>query len=187
MDNKKENKSEVSVSINNEIVTGDLLANAFRNLNAEQANAISVRATEEALRLQVKAREQMIDSQTAREQTLDHIDTFNDLPKEGRLTRHSMKTTMKTGSGDRVIESKSGAGCFVATSAFDGADHPTVVKLRRYRDDYLIHSSLGRWFINWYYKSGPKMAEILDKVSFAKPLVRAMLNLVVAILYKRWR
>jgi hypothetical protein len=168
--------NEPESSDNKQLATTDLLTNAMQNLNQSQIELLSEKAAEEALRLQVKNRDQLMDSEIARRETLDHIDAFNNLSKDGRLTRNKMTSVMKTASGYRKIESKSGAGCFVATSAFESAEHPTVVNLRLYRDVKLRKSNKGIKFINWYYKNGPHLAKLLDSAPIFKPLVRVTLN-----------
>ena len=167
---------------NTELASADLLKNAMSNLTQDQVNAISNKATEEALRLQVKQKEQLLDEESARRETLNHVDTFNDLSKEGRATRHHVKSSMKTGAGTREIESKSGATCFVATSAFEGEYHPTVQALRHFRDNTLSKTYFGANFITWYYQNGPKIARKLDKAPILKPSVRFLLNCLVKII-----
>lgn len=51
--------------------------------------------------------------------------------------------------------------CFVATAACQSCDHPVVVDLRNFRDQYLTNNQYGRKFIMFYYKYGPKMANVL--------------------------
>lgn len=168
-----------------EIVSTEILDSALANLTEEQAQQLSGKAAEEALRLQAKSREQMMDGETARRETLDHIDSWDQLHKEGRTMRHNMTTSMKTGSGDRKIESKTGATCFVATCAFEDHSHPTVEALRIFRDTKLVKSRAGLSFSQWYYKNGPAFAAALDGVSFLKPIVRTTLTLLVTILPKQ--
>jgi hypothetical protein len=110
-----------------------------------------------------------------------HFFASSQTRKNGRLGLFQVAHTVKTGSGTREIESKSGAGCFVATSAFEGAEHPTVIRLRLYRDNVLIRSDKGKKFIDWYYKSGPKMAKVLDMVPLSKPLVRFFINILASL------
>ncbi len=72
-------------------------------------------------------------------------------------------------------------GCFIATSAYEGnQNHPTVVKLRQYRDDILSNSSAGQKFIEFYYGGfGQNAAKVLDAVTSLKPFVRNSLDLLV--------
>lgn len=170
---------------NKDLHSTKILDNALANLTKEQSQLLSGKAAEEALRLEVKARESMLDSATGIRETLDHIDAWNDLKVNGRTTRHKIVTKVKTGSGDRTIESTTGATCFVATSAFGSQFNPTVQILREYRDIELSKTSSGKRFIKWYYNNGPKLAEILDKNSFLKPIARQILRFIALIVIKK--
>ena len=86
--------------------------------------------------------------------------------------------------GERIIHRQQeidAERCFVATSAYEGnQNHPTVVKLRQYRDDILSNSSAGHKFIEFYYGGfGEKAAKVLDAVPSLKPIVRNSLDLLV--------
>ncbi len=183
MTNQKNN--ELIATKNKELIPTEILDSALSNLTIEQAQFLSGKATEEALRLEVKARESMLDSELGRRETLDHIDAWNDLRLNGRTTRHKMTTKAKTGSGDRTIESKNGAACFVATSAFCSPNDPTVILLREFRDIKLSKTSLGKRFIKWYYTNGPKLATFLDNKSYFKPFVRQILRLIALLVVKK--
>ncbi len=64
--------------------------------------------------------------------------------------------------------SSSGGGCFVATSVYGNYDHPTVLDLRGFRDNWLEKKNLGRKFIGWYYQKGPVLASWIDKTKYRK-------------------
>jgi hypothetical protein len=42
-------------------------------------------------------------------------------------------------------------------------DHPTVVDLRLFRDNWLLKRQWGISFTNWYYTHGPKAARVIEK------------------------
>jgi len=67
-------------------------------------------------------------------------------------------------------KSKSESGCFVATAAMGSYDHPLVLDLRYFRDNWLIERSWGESFITNYYSYSPKYASIIDKNKFLKLL-----------------
>ena len=50
------------------------------------------------------------------------------------------------------------AGCFVITATMGNELAYPVVVLRQLRDQILVESPLGRFFVNWYYLNGPKLA-----------------------------
>jgi len=69
--------------------------------------------------------------------------------------------------------------CFIATSAFENPYAQEVMDLRWFRDQVLKKSALGRAFVIQYYKHSPRIACLLDKQSWLKPAVRAVLRLLV--------
>ena len=64
------------------------------------------------------------------------------------------------------------SACFIATATMGDYDHPTVLHLRNFRDNYLMQRNWGIHFIKIYYKLGPYPArfiaqkEILKKISY---------------------
>lgn len=161
---------------------GALIDHALANLTAEQARNLSGKAAAEALRLEVKQREQNLDYVAGKKTIEDHIDTFAMLEKQGKLTRQTVVSDIKTGAGNMRIESKSGATCFVATATYGGADHPNVRFLRAYRDGCLAHTRAGRAFIAWYWRTGPRLAKWVEQSAALKLICRyALSGLVLAI------
>ena len=49
------------------------------------------------------------------------------------------------------------SGCYIATMAYGDHNHPQVVHLKQFRDNYLRHTFLGRIFIQVYYSISPKI------------------------------
>ncbi len=54
------------------------------------------------------------------------------------------------------------SACFIATASFQSEHHPEVEELRKFRDQVLAHSRLGRRFIALYYDLSPRAASIVD-------------------------
>lgn len=166
---------------------GSLVEQALRELNPEQASNLRAKAGEEALRLEVKSREQNMDYGIGRQVTMDHIDTFRMLDKSGKLTRQSVVTDIKTGAGNMRIESKSGATCFVASVAYDDPNHPDVMYLRFFRDEALSKNELGRVFISWYWSYGPKLANIVGHSKILKTIARLHITGIVVLIKRLWK
>ncbi|SCY98837.1 CFI-box-CTERM domain-containing protein [Flavobacterium caeni] len=70
--------------------------------------------------------------------------------------------------------------CFIATATMGSYDHPFVLELRHFRDNWILKKTWGDWFIKNYYYYGEKMAKqvehnvILKTISYhfiVKPLV----------------
>ena len=64
----------------------------------------------------------------------------------------------------KYLESKSNisnSNCFIVTTVMGDIDHPIVEDFRRYRDQVLLNTYLGRLFINTYYKIGPTLSNVI--------------------------
>ena len=68
--------------------------------------------------------------------------------------------------------------CFIATASF-GPEANEVRQLRIFRDQFLLKSSLGRIFVRLYYASSPKIAQWLDRHSFARKFSRIGLKVII--------
>lgn len=60
-------------------------------------------------------------------------------------------------------DQKSSSGCFIATATMGNYNHPVVLELRQFRDNWLLKREWGINFTKWYYKEGPKAARIIEK------------------------
>lgn len=146
---------------NNGLKAGSIIDSALSRLNNDQVQNLVAKAGDEALRLEVKHREQNMDYIAGKRDIDNHIDAFKMLDKNGKFTRNKVETDVKTGAGSMKITSKSGATCFVASVAYGDTDHPDVILLRGFRDNVLIHHDIGRSFISWYWRNGPKLADAI--------------------------
>ena len=164
---------------NSGLEAGSLITQSVASLDAEQVAELRKRAAEEALRLEVKQREQNIDYVAGKKAAEDHIETFDNLDKRGKLNRQVVRSEINTGAGRMNIESKSGATCFVASTAFGDPNHPDVVYLRRFRDEWLSKRHLGRIFISFYWKLGPKLARMIEPSPRIKRMAKRMIQALV--------
>lgn len=57
--------------------------------------------------------------------------------------------------------SNNSSGCFIATATAGDYDHPSVLQLRYIRDNFLNNYALGRFFIQFYYKNSPPIADYI--------------------------
>ena len=67
-------------------------------------------------------------------------------------------------------------GCYIATAVYGSYDAPEVIVLRRFRDESLKKSALGRAFIRAYYKFSPSVAERLKNAKRTNAFVRSILD-----------
>jgi uncharacterized repeat protein (TIGR01451 family) len=74
-----------------------------------------------------------------------------------------------------------GGGCFIATAAYGSPMAQDVRYLRAFRDQYLLTSKLGQWFVKQYYRLSPPLADELRAHDTLRGIVRAALSPLVAL------
>jgi tetratricopeptide (TPR) repeat protein len=52
--------------------------------------------------------------------------------------------------------------CFIATATFGDINHPDVIKLRKFRDEYLYANWIGKRFVEVYYLFSPPISKIIE-------------------------
>jgi hypothetical protein len=62
-----------------------------------------------------------------------------------------------------TVEKKAAEACFVVTTTMGDANHPTVIEMRKFRDEWLMRRSWGVKFIRQYYRVGPVAARFIAK------------------------
>jgi len=72
-----------------------------------------------------------------------------------------------------------GGNCFIATAAYGSYLHDDVLVLRQFRDRYLLTNSLGRAFVEFYYKMSPRIAAYIAEYDSLRWSVRVLLTPVV--------
>jgi hypothetical protein len=81
------------------------------------------------------------------------------------------------------------SGCFIATATMGDYDHPVVMDLRVFRDEWLNNQSWGQSFISFYYRYGPIPARIIKDVillrRFSYALIVKPLHLLAIFLLGR--
>ena len=67
-------------------------------------------------------------------------------------------------------------GCYIATMSYGSYDAPEVKVLRRFRDEVLKKTFIGRVFIANYYAFSPLLVKFVKKTGFAEKLIRRRLD-----------
>ena len=68
-----------------------------------------------------------------------------------------------------------GGFCFIATAAYGSTQEPHVRVLRKFRDDVLMQSDAGRWFVETYYRLSPPAAHFIGQHPVLRAITRAAL------------
>jgi len=78
-----------------------------------------------------------------------------------------------------IIVNQPTDGCYIATMAYGDYDHPQVIELRKFRDDFLRKTFLGRCFIRLYYQYSPILVQKLNKKPKINQLIRSGLDQLI--------
>jgi len=76
------------------------------------------------------------------------------------------ESTGSTGEGDGSDATSSSGGrgpCFVATATMGDYNHPIVLQLSEFRDQWLLQRKWGQQFVKYYYEYGPYPAQAIAK------------------------
>ena len=71
-------------------------------------------------------------------------------------------------------------GCYIATAVYGSYDCPEVWTLRRYRDNRLAKSGLGRAFIRMYYATSPTVVKLFGNTEWFKRMWKGKLDKMVS-------
>jgi hypothetical protein len=73
----------------------------------------------------------------------------------------------------------SGSSCFIATAAYGSYLDSHVLTLRKFRDEYLLTNSIGTWFVEFYYRHSPPLADYIRERENLRAVVRSGLAVVI--------
>jgi hypothetical protein len=90
-------------------------------------------------------------------------------------------------SNNKDLKKESKSGCFIATAAMGDYNHPVVIDLRLFRDNWLLNRNWGINFINWYYTHGPKAARVIEKSTFLRKITFIFIVKPLQLLTKKLR
>jgi hypothetical protein len=84
--------------------------------------------------------------------------------------------------GERGVDRR----CFVATCLF-GDEAWQTIALRRYRDEVLLRTQLGRLLVAAYYEASPLMCRVLSWLPWMQPQFRELVGVLANAAYRRAR
>lgn len=108
---------------------------------------------------------------------------------ENKATINSINTQLDSvrrqiRSATSSSSSSGSSGCYIATMAYGDYDHPQVMELRKFRDEFLNKSVLGRSFIRFYYKYSPLLVQRLKDKPKTNDIIRTLLDQLIRIIRK---
>jgi len=86
------------------------------------------------------------------------------------------------GGGGAGTGGSSAGGCFIATAAYGSYLEPEVMVLRKFRDQVLMTSAVGRLFVTLYYSCSPPVARVIAGNASLRFVVRLLLTPLVYVL-----
>jgi hypothetical protein len=149
----------------------DLLGEALRRMSPKKQEELIGKATDEELRLQVKRKEGQIDHEMAESKVNAAVRAATSAANAGhgyevradQQSEHGSVNVKLTNPPEKPRSLADRVGkCFVATACFGDYSHPAVVVLRRFRDRTLRNNAIGRRFVTWYYRNGPRLADLIE-------------------------
>ena len=76
--------------------------------------------------------------------------------------------------------------CFIATAAYGTPFASEIWYLRAWRDDQLLKSRLGKYFVAVYYKLSPYLAEVISRSELLRASVRKTLKPIISYLITKY-
>lgn len=97
---------------------------------------------------------------------------FDPYVQQDNLLKRLIEKTIDLLQEHGAIEAGGKGGCFIATACYGSYDAPEVAILRKYRDEKLSKTFLGRSFIRAYYRYSPYIANMIKNKPGFNSLVR---------------
>jgi hypothetical protein len=109
---------------------------------------------------------------------------FNFLKTKTDIPEEEMKraASFRESNYDMNEFNKSKSGCFIATATYDSPLSKEVIVLKKWRDQTLLNTSIGRNFVKFYYIFSPTIANYIRKSNFLKMIMLYILKPIIKLL-----
>lgn len=115
-----------------------------------------------------------------RDTAINHLERYLRMigPTPGERTEENRwasiaRQTLASLRGETPQEERR-SGCFIATAVYGNVNHPDVLLLRRFRDEALLPSAIGRSFVCSYYLISPVLAAFI-RTNGAKLIIKTLI------------
>jgi hypothetical protein len=104
-----------------------------------------------------------------------HSENFNIISQNALTHQHSREFP------PLQYRTSNSGGCYIATMVYGDYEHPQVLVLREFRDNFLAHYVLGKSFIRFYYKYSPGWVKALEHNKMINKSIEKALNTFIKI------
>lgn len=105
-------------------------------------------------------------------------------PMDSKFVANKISEIQEKGHKRRRFKEQMSPNCFIATATMGSYDHPVVVDLREFRDNWLLERKWGVTFTNWYYTHGRKAAILIEKSTILKKISYFLIVLPLHLIIK---
>lgn len=83
-----------------------------------------------------------------------------------------------------AVHGKTDDSCFIATHIYEDINHPKVLELRYFRDNFLKKYSIGEVLVKYYYLYSPTLVQKLKNKTTANKIIKFFLDILVRLISK---
>lgn len=113
---------------------------------------------------------------------IETLDVNAEIANRIRINKQTIigiNSTLNSIKSAPLRQQQSSSGCYIATSVYGSYDHPQVMKLREFRDTQLLSNTLGKCFVQTYYRVSPKLVIWLQNKPYIQNFVRKLLDKII--------
>jgi len=116
---------------------------------------------------------------------IETLDVNSEIASRIRINKQtivSINSDLNSLKNSSIRQQQSSSGCYIATAVYGYYNHPQVIKLRSFRDNQLLPSSIGKLFVKAYYTVSPKLVIWLHNKPYVQNFVRKLLDKIIRVI-----